>query len=131
MPNYGATTFTITGPEERRAALRAALIDTAYGRLAFSLRGIAPDVWVGDGLLRDAEVEEKDGCLRLHVCMAYDGDYLRLAASLSRRDPGLRVQVWFQCEGTWPDFTVSVHANGTVLSALVPVTDLVAAGWLT
>ena len=113
MANYGTTTITITGSEEQRAALHAALIATAYGSLAFSLRGIAPEIWTGDGLLRNAEIKEKDGCLQLYTCMAYDGDCLPLAASLSRRDPTLRIQAWFQCEGEYPNFTASAHANGS------------------
>ena len=86
MPNYGTTIITITGLEERRAVLHAALAATAYWKLAFSLVGAAPDIWISDGLLRDAEIQQKDDCLQLYVCMAYDGNCLPSAASLSRRD---------------------------------------------
>ena len=112
VANYGTTSITITGPQEDRAALRIVLAATADARLGFSLAGVAPDVWRADGLLRNADMVEADDSLRLDVCMAYDHDCLPLAASLSQRFPTLRFEAWFDCEGTWPNFTATVHDAG-------------------
>ena len=113
MPNYGTTTITVTGPEQDRAALRAALAATAYDELDFSLMNAAPDLWCGDGLLRNADLVEEENALRLRICMAYDADCLLLAGSLSRRYPGLHFEGWFDCEGTWPEFTAAAYSGGT------------------
>lgn len=113
MPNYGTTTITVTGPEQDRAALRIALGATAYGEFDFSLMDAAPDLWCGNGLLRNADLVEEGNALRLRICMAYDADCLLLAGSLSRRYLGLHFEGWFDCEGTWPEFTAAAYSGGT------------------
>lgn len=112
MSNWGTTSITVTGPQTGRAALHAALAATAAGKLAFSLAGAAPDVWHADGLLRSADMAETDVSLHLKACMAYDSDCLPPAGSLSQRYPALRFEAWFDCEGSWPQFTVALHDQG-------------------
>ena len=112
MSSWGTTSITVTGPQTDRAALHAALVATATGTFAFSLVRAAPEIWCGDGLLRIAEMAETEDTLLLKMCMAYDGDCLPLAESLAQRYPALRFEAWFDCEGTWPEFTVSVHEKG-------------------
>lgn len=112
MPNYGTTSITVTGPQADREALHAALAATAYNGLAFGLQKAAPDIWRADGLLRNADLAETDDALQLTVCMAYDADCLPLARSLVQRYPTLRFEAWFDCEGTWPEFTAAAHVDG-------------------
>lgn len=112
MANWGTTTITVTGPQADRAALCAALDETACGILAFSLARMAPDIWCGDSLVRVAEMTQADDALRLHVCRVHDGDCPELAPSLSERYSALRFETWFDCESTWPNFTIAIHEGG-------------------
>ncbi len=112
MSNWGTTSITITGPKADRAALHAVLATTATDKLAFSLTGAAPEIWRADGLVRIAEMTNTDDVLWLKVCMAYDGDCLPLAEALAQCHPTLRFEAWFDCEGSWPEFTVAVHEHG-------------------
>ncbi len=98
MPKYGTTSIDVTGPGQDRKALHDALIATAYGTLAFSLVGMAPEIWCSDDLLRNAEIDQAGAALRLYLCMAYDYDCLELAESLSHRCPALHFDAWFDCE---------------------------------
>ena len=125
MPNYGSTSINVTGPEPDRQALRDALAATASGTLAFSLVHMAPEVWRGDGLLRNAEITQAGDVLQLYLCMAYDMDCLALAESLSHRYPTLHFDGWFDCEGSWPEFTVSAYAGGVeIYHALFEATSI-------
>ncbi len=115
MSSWGTTTITALGPAAKRAQLATDLAATAHDSLSFSLAQLAPEVWVHDGLVSKAEVDETPDSLQLTVCMVHDADCIQLAASLSRRHPALRFRAAFQCEGTWPSFTMASYAGGAEL----------------
>ena len=115
MSSWGTTTITALGPPAKRAQLATDLVATAHDGLSFSLARLVPEVWIHDGLVSKAEVGEAPDSLQLTVCMVHDADCIRLAASLSRRHPALRFRAAFQCEGTWPSFTMASYAGGTEL----------------